>query len=318
MLRALASCFFASTLGLAAQVQEPRFDPAREAARAPLAPALRTQLNDALQKRDFTRAETILVDEISRNPKSPELLTLLGGIFFIDGKYPNSVVAIKKAEKLAPLDDATRFTLAMGYVVLKRMEWARPELGKLAQRNPKNALYPYWLARLDYDDQKFEAALAKLRVAVELDPAFVKAHDKMGLCLEALGRLEDAIESYKTAVALNRRKSPAWAWPPLNLGALLLKFSRAEEAEPYLREALKYDPGFAQAHYQFGILLEKQSRPEEAIAELRKAAALDAAYAEPYYALGRIYRNLGRDADAHQALARFRDIKKKQKPPPEP
>lgn len=300
-------------LAAAARPQGPAIDPARAAETAPLTPVLRDQLNEALRSRDLNRAETILAEEIGRNPKSPELLALLGGIFFLDQKYLNSVVAMKKAEKLAPLDEANRFTLAMGYVLIQRPDWARPELEKLARERPQNALYPYWIARLEYDDQKFAAAAARLRAAIQLDPAFVKAYDKLGLCLEALGQFDEAIESYKQAVELNRKRMPAWAWPVLNLGTLLLKLGRLEEAEPYLRESLKCDAGFAPAHYQLGMLLEKQKRMPEAIEALTRAAALDAAYPEPHYALGRIYRNLGRTEEAQQALNQFQKLNKQRK-----
>ena len=116
-----------------------------------MGPSLRASLREALGARDYTRAETLLVDEINRNPKSPQLLTLLGGIFFLDGKYLNTAVAMKRAEALAPLDDQSRFTLAMAYITLNHRDWARPELEKLARNDPRNALYPYWLSRLDYD-----------------------------------------------------------------------------------------------------------------------------------------------------------------------
>jgi tetratricopeptide (TPR) repeat protein len=304
----LFSCFWSG------QAQESAADNVSRAAEAaPLGPALRDQVNTALRERDLTRAETLLVEEIGRNPKSPELLTLLGGIFFLDAKYPNSIVALKKAEKLAPLDEASRFTLAMGYVVIKRIGWARDELERLAADYPRKPLYPYWLARLDYDDQKFPTAVERLRHALELDSGFMKAYDKLGLCLEALGRLDEAIETYRQAVELNRRTTPRWAWPPLNLGTLLQKLGRFEEAEGYLREALGYDPKLAASHYQLGVVLERQKKPREAIEALTQASALDPAFPDPLYALGRVYRDIGDSERSREALRRFDTLRKVRK-----
>jgi tetratricopeptide (TPR) repeat protein len=284
---------------------------------APLPPALRDQINAALRVRDLTHAETLLVEEIGRNPKSPRLLALLGSIFFLDGKYPNSIVALKKAEKLAPLEESSRFTLAMGYVLIKRRDWARQELQKLASDFPGAPLYPYWLARFDYDDQKFPAAAERLRAVLALDPEFMKAYDKLGLCLEALGQFDQAIETYKQAIELNRRKMPRWAWPPLNLGTLLQKLGRFEEAEGYLREAVQSDPNLATAHYQLGVVLERQKKTAEAVEELTRASVLDPQYPEPFYALGRLYRDLGDTERARQALARFDQLRKTRKKPRE-
>ncbi len=102
----------------------------------------------------------------------------------------------------------------------------------------------------------------------------MKAYDNLGLSYEALGNMMKPIRSYQEAIRLNRQKSSNSPWPLLNLGTLLVKLGRLEEAESYLRESLQYDPKFPQAHYQMGLLLEKQNKDAEAIRELEQAAAL--------------------------------------------
>jgi tetratricopeptide (TPR) repeat protein len=278
----------------------------------PLDPACRAVLEEALKSRDYARAEAVLVGEIKRNPKSPSLLTCLGGLFFRDGKYWNSAIAMKKAEALSPLDEASRFTLAMAYIEVNHRDWARPELEKLAHLNPQNALYPYWLSRLDYDGQKFTAAVANAQKAIALDPSFMKAYDNLGLDYEALGKYEQAIQAYQEAIRLNRLKLPSSPWPLLNLGALLVKLGRLEEAENYLKESLQDDPRFPQAHYQMGLLLEKRNKDAEATRELEQAAALNPSYAEPYYVLGKIYRRKGDEEGADRAWSTFQKLKKEQ------
>lgn len=279
---------------------------------APLEPARRLSLEAALKSRDYGRAEALLLEEISRNPKSSQLLTLVGGIFFLDGKYLNSAIAMKKAEALAALDERSRFTLAMAYITLSHRDWARSELEKLTRANPANALYPYWLSRLDYDAQQFSTATADARKAIALDPGFMKAYDNLGLSYEALGKYDQAIQSYEQAIRLNRQKSPSSPWPLLNLGALMVKLGRLGEAESYLKESLQDDPKFPQAHYQMGLLLEKQNKDDEAIRELEQAAALNPSYAEPYYLLGKIYRRKGDEKNANRAWSTFEKLKKEQ------
>jgi len=270
----------------------------------------RLRIDEALKTGAYERAQTLLLEEVERSPGSPELLRVLGGVFFLRGMYLNSAVALKKAEALAPLDDRSRFTLAMAYVAMGRRRWARPELLRLAQANETSPLYRYWTARLDYDEELFAAAIDGFLRVLALDPTYLKAHDNLGLAQEALGRYDEAIESYREAIRLNRERGARSPWPALNLGMLLMRLDRFDEAEPLFREAGRDDPGFAQARYQLGLLHEKQGRPADAIAELHRAAQLDPGYPEPHYALSRLYRRTGEADKADHALERFLALKK--------
>ncbi len=270
----------------------------------------RARIEEALRASAFDRAEALLREAVEREPRSPEFLRLLGGVFFLRQDYLNAAVAIKKAEALGPLDERSRFTLAMSYVVMGRRDWARPELVKLTGAAPRNPLYLYWTARLDYDDGQYAAAVKSLLRAIELDRRFVKAHDNLGLCYEALGKNDEAIGSYREAVRLNRElKSPS-PWPPLNLGILLGRLDQLDEPEALFREAVRGDPRFPQGHYQLGAVLEKKGRSAEAIAELEEAARLDPSYPEPHYALARIHRKGGDAEKADRALGTFQRLKK--------
>jgi tetratricopeptide (TPR) repeat protein len=242
-------------------------------------------------------------------PRSPGLLRLLGGVLFVTGEYLDSAIALEKAEALAPLDARSRFTLAMAYVVLRQGRWARPQLETLIAADPRSPLYPYWLARLEYDEEHYAAAVNGFRNALALDPGYVKAHDNLGLALDALGRYDEALRSYEEALRLNRARAAHSPWPALNLGLLLMRLDRLEEAEPLFRESAREDPRFAPAPYQLGIVLEKKGQAAEAIAALGQAAALDPRYAEPHYALARLYRRAGETEKADRALERFQALK---------
>ena len=270
----------------------------------------RARIDQALRSGAYDKAQTLLLDEVERNPRSPELLRLLGGVLFVTGDYLNAAIALKKAEVLAPLDDRSRFTLAMSYVVMGQPRWARPELETLARSDAHNALYPYWLARLDYDDNQYPAAVAGFRRAVGLDAGYLKAHDNLGLALEAVGRYDEAIQSYREALRLDRQARARSPWPALNLGILLTRLDRLAEAEPLFRESSREDQHFAPAHYQLGLLLEKKGQARDAIAELGLAAQLDPHYPEPHYALARLFRRAGETASADRALERFLALKK--------
>ena len=268
------------------------------------------QIAEALRTRDYERAEALLVEAAEAHPQSADVLRVLGGVFFLRGRPLNAAIALKKAEAIVPLDERSRFTLVMSYVVMGRRDWARPELAKLAEAAPANPLYPYWTGRLDYDDGQYATAVKGLQRAIELDPRYMKAYDNLGLCYEALGRFEEARRSWEEAIRLNGEHQMMSPWPALNLGLLLTRLDRLDEAEARFRESLASDPRFPQARYQLGITLEKKGRITEALAELEEAARLDPAYPEPQYALSRLYRRAGDKEKADRALQRFQEIKK--------
>jgi tetratricopeptide (TPR) repeat protein len=277
---------------------------------AGLADERSARIAEALRTRDYERAEALLLEAAEAQPPSAEVLRQLGGVFFVRGRPLNAAVALMKAEAIAPLDEPSRFTLVMSYVALGRRGWARPELAKLVEGAPANPLYPYWLARLDYDDGQYATAIKGFLRAIELDPRFMKAHDNLGLCYEALGRFDEAVRSWEEAIRLNEGQPARSPWPPLNLGLLLTRLDRLDEAEARFRESLRCDPRFPQAHYQLGITVEKKGRAAEAVAELEEAARLDPGYAEPQYALARLYRRAGEKEKADRALQRFEELKK--------
>ena len=282
-----------------------------------LEPSRSAELESALNRRDYKRAETILLEETQRDPTSArtaKLYTVVGHILFLDGQYLNSAIAWKKAEAIASLDDQSRFSLAMAYLRLNRPDWGRDELQRLSQSNPQNPLYLYWLAKLDYDARAYTPAISRLRRVIELDPHMMRAYNNLGLCFDSLGQFDEAIQNFTRAIELNRRQEQPSAWPPLNLAVSLISLNRLDEAVARLHEALSYNPKFPQAHYQLGLVLEKQRKFEEAIAPLQRAIELDPLYPEPHYTLGRIYQRLGKREEAQEQIEEFKKLRQEPSP----
>ena len=111
----------------------------------PLDAVTRSTLEEMIGKRNYTAAENLLAEEATKNPKSQPLLLVLADVLFLDGKQLNSALVLKKAELLGPLDERSRFLLALSYIAIGRKNLAIQELEKLAQSNTSNAVYPYWL-----------------------------------------------------------------------------------------------------------------------------------------------------------------------------
>ena len=315
---ALAPLVFCQTLPVCAQIavlqqddpSTPSFS--RQLMELQLDPLRLRKLEKAINARDYKPAEKILVEEAERDPRSPrsaKLLAIAGGIFFLDAQYLEAAIAWKKAEAIAPLDDRSRFTLAMAYVKLNRRDGARAELDKLAAAQPQNPLFLYWLGRLDYDARNYSFAITRLQKVIELDPKMMRAYDTLGLCFDYLGKFDEAVKNYNRAVELNRLQSKPSPWPHVDLAISFIALNRLPEAKKNLREAVGYDPRLPQAHYQLGRVLEMQGDYQAAVESLKKAVALNAEYPEPHYLLGKIYHRLGNDLLSKTEIARFTKLK---------
>lgn len=273
-----------------------------------LAPESADQLQKAVSRGDYVTAEKLLLSEIDRedhSPRAARLLAFAGTIYFRNQDYLNAAIAWKKSEAIAPLDPNIRFLLAMDYIRMGHPDWARPVLESLAAQHEKEAIYPYWLGRLDYDGHLYNNAIRHFQHAIELDPNMARAYDNLGLCYYYQNQNDLALASYEKAIELGSASGHPSPWPYLNLAVTQQFLNRNADAEKNLREAIRLDPAFAKAHFQLGTVLEDLQRPEEALGELREAARLDPAYPEPHMAMARVLRKLGQEAAAREEAATY-------------
>jgi tetratricopeptide (TPR) repeat protein len=268
-----------------------------------LPPEAADRLQKAVSGRDYITAEKLLLSEIDSDPHSPRaarLLAFAGTVYFRNQDYINAAIAWKKSEAIAPLDPRFRFLLAMDYIRLGHPDWARPLLESLAAQNEKEALYPYWLGRLDYDGHLYNSAIRHFQHAIELDPNMARAFDNLGLCYYYQNQNDQALASYEKAIELGNASGHPSPWPYMNLAITQQFLNRNADAEKNLREAIRLDPAFAKAHFQLGTVLEDLQRLDAALAELREAARLDPTYPEPHMAMARVLRKLGQETAARE------------------
>ena len=304
---ALVALVFALPLPAQSAGDEP-IPPASQIASLQLTPDVANQLQTAVDGHDYITAEKLLLPEIDRDPhsvRSAHLLAYVGTIYFLNHDYVNAAVAWRKSETITPLQPDLRFSQAMVYVHVGHPGWARTALESLAAENPKDALYAYWLGRLDYDGHEYGGAIRHFQRAIELDPRMARAYDNLGLAYYYQDQNDLAVTNYEKAIALNREAGHPSPWPHLNLAITQQFLNQLPQAETNLREAIRLDPGFAKAHFQLGTVLEDLNQLEAALGELKEAAHLEPDYPEPHMALARIYRKLGKEPDAREEVKTY-------------
>jgi tetratricopeptide (TPR) repeat protein len=270
-----------------------------------LTPEKVSHLKTALAAHDYVDAEKLLINEIAPDPHSPRaapLLAYLGSVYFRNHDYLNAAVAWKKSDVIIPIDAGLQFSLAMAYVKIAHPDWARPVLESLSAHDTKNALYPYWLGRLDYDAHHYPEAIHRFQQAITLDPTMGRAYDNLGLCFFYQNQTDLAVKNFNRAIELDRQFLRPSPWPYLNLAVAQQFMGHAQESETNLREALRLDPQLAPAHYHLGNVLQQRGQLDAAVQEQLAAVRLDDKYAEPHVALAHLYKQQGRTADAQEEV----------------
>lgn len=92
------------------------------------------------------------------------------------------------------------------------------------------------------------------------------------------GKQAEALAAFEQLCALAPDDAEAW----MMRGMLLIELARHDAAGPFLQQALRLDPGYADAHFHLARLCALQNRHTEAAAHGDRASRLDPGFAEAW------------------------------------
>jgi tetratricopeptide (TPR) repeat protein len=195
----------------------------------------------------------------------------------------------------ARLDElANNLQAAIAYHQAGRLDEAEALYLKLLEEAPN---HPQALRLLG----AIETQRGRPRRGVELIskafPAFSflpEAHLDLGYALCLAGNREEALESFRRAIALK----PDHALAHARLGAVLSELGRFEAAVTHYQTALAMEPGFLPARIGLAVALKSAGRMPEAIEAWREIISADPTRAESYHRLGLELVGLGLLAEA--------------------
>lgn len=145
--------------------------------------------------------------------------------------------------------------------------------------------------------KKLEAEAA-YRAALACDPGFRAGRLGLARLLNDLARGEEAESEARVLIERDARDAEAWAV----LGEALAGRQLPDQAEAAYRRALDLRPGYAIARHNLGALLAREQRAEEALHELDRAATDGLRGREIQLSRARALFDLGRFDDADAAL----------------
>ncbi len=147
------------------------------------------------------------------------------------------------------------------------------------------------------DERKqYDKAVEHCSRAVALDPNDATLHYNLGNAYMGLGRVEDAVASYRKALKMDANLPDT----QYNLGIALARLKRYDEAVKAFQETLKLDPNRAGGYNNLGSAFAMSGQFEAALAQYRRALALEP-NDPPWCNIGYVYTQLGKPADAREA-----------------
>lgn len=143
------------------------------------------------------------------------------------------------------------------------------------------------------NSNQYDQAVTEFETCVQLDPTqhvvFAYLADSYG----GVKRYDDASKAYQKAIEVlsaeqaSPDKNQKLAAYYNNLGSVLGRAGKAQEAQGAFAKAVELDPaGAGRYYFNMGAIMVNTGKTDEAVDAFRKAIAADPNYAEAYYQLG--------------------------------
>lgn len=154
------------------------------------------------------------------------------------------------------------FILGMVLRQQKRVDDARDNLLLASSFEPEWWAPHFELGLLDMDESKFESAAGSFRKALELGSTDARVHNALGGAYVFLGRLSEAVEEFRKAVALQPDLTEAHS----NLGYILFRdMEEYEEGTRHIERAIELAPHDRGALCNRLMVLQRTGRQDEAL-----------------------------------------------------
>lgn len=248
---------------------------------------------ECARKGYFRNAESDTRRFLSVHADSAEGHFLLGYILYRERKPKASLAEYTLGARFRNPSAVDLASVAMDYVLLNAYTEADKWLTRSVEMDPKNYLYWYYLGRTKYTENRFQEAVHAFEASLQVRPMNSRAEYNLGLAYEGGSFPEKAEAAYRTAIAWQKSADHQDPQPYLDLGMLLTKEGRVEEAIPLLQKAVAIAPRNPKVHEELGRAYERVTKLKEAQEEFETAVDLTPGVSPLHFELGRIYRKEG-------------------------
>ncbi len=225
-------------------------------------------------------------------------------------RFQDAAAEFRKALEVCPRRSAVLVPLAQVEYLLGDAQAAEAHLLEAVREDPGNTQASYALGRIYYEQNRFPAAIEQLQRVLELEPANYRAHNALALCYDAVRRDSDALRHFYRALDLVHKDHPEYDTVYADFAEFFLRRDQFEKAFQLGAEAAQRNPASPRNFFLTGKALGRLGKHDLSLRWFQEAVRLDPGYAEAWYALAQAYRKLGKEPEARRALERFEETRR--------
>src|SRR6266436_6220189 len=225
---------------------------------------------DQIQTGNFSAARSLLSSAQRKEPQLYLIPFLLGEAASHEAQWKEAEEQFGRAAALNPGFEQARMGLARALGLQGKTAQARDMIGTLLTANPQNFRAWFLLAQIESKDDPRSSRQALDKV-IAIQPNFPPAYRDRGLLSVREQTYVSGAEDLSRAAEMGLRDVTTYN----SLGICYSRMNRLDDAIESYRRAIAVDPGYAQAHLNLGFVYERMNQPEMSKKEYAEACRLD-------------------------------------------
>lgn len=187
----------------------------------------------------------------------------LAEVYESQGNWALALASYKKVTELNPTDPAARFNYALALSKSGRLDEAISQGDQVLKMRPNHQPTLLLLGDLYSRKGNWEKAKQNLKRYVTGDEQNFTAWFTLGVAFDYTSSFDQALDAYGKAEAL----SPNDPAVKNNIGRILFKREKYDDATARLKDALKLDPNFDDARINLALVYTAQNKWNDAVAQ---------------------------------------------------
>ena len=225
---------------------------------------------DQIQTGNFSAARSLLSSVQRKEPQLYLIPFLLGEAASHEAQWKEAEKQFGRAAALNPGFEQARMGLARALGLQGKTAQARDMIATLLTTNPQNFRAWFLLAQIESKDDPRSSRQALDKV-ISIQPNFPPAYRDRGLLSVREQTYVSGAEDLSRAAEMGLRDVTTYN----SLGICYSRMNRLDDAIESYRRAIAVDPGYAQAHLNLGFVYERMNQPEMSKKEYAEACRLD-------------------------------------------